>query len=82
MPEKPFNQQLLDRITELAELVRLHQVWMFALVAYVREHPSYDAARFRALYQEQRKRMGLPHDDTDPDDALLEMLRAFEGPIH
>ena len=82
MPEKSFQEHLFDRIRELSRVTMEHQVLTLALFEYLREQPSYDPARFGALYQEQRKRMNLPTTEgQDPDAVLLEMLRDFEGPI-
>lgn len=47
MPDKPFQEQLLDRLGELSRIVTAHQVFLLALVA----------SRFWALYEQHRKQL-------------------------
>jgi hypothetical protein len=82
MAEKSVHEELVHRVTELSRIVMEHQAYILALVAYVREQPSYDSARFQQLFRECRKKMNLPiAEHQDADAALLELLRSFEGPI-
>lgn len=77
-PEHRLDQ-LIKRFAELAVIAREHQAAIVALVIYLREQPGYDEARLRVLFDGQRQRLNLPKEASEA--VLLDLLRAFEGPI-
>ena len=82
MAAKPLVEQLVDRLSQLTQIVMDQQALLFALVDYQREQPSHDASRFGTIYREQRERLNVPKTEAQQHDAALQaLLRDFEGPI-
>ena len=85
MPD--VTADIIERLSELIGVVAQQQVFIGALIDYVREQPNYDASRLSALVTRHRQKLALkPNQATSLDDertnaALLALLKAIEGPI-
>ena len=75
----PLIAKLTNNVVHLTQLVMKQQGFIFALVDYARSQPNYDPARFAACLRENQARFEPKTGETN--EALLALLRAFEGPI-
>ena len=71
-----------QNLRDLTEVVGRMQQMLHALFYYLAEQPSFDAARYLALLDRERK--GLPPEtpkDTELSRKFLAFLKDFQGPI-
>jgi len=81
MPD-PLLDKIIDRLLDQQQLLSVHQDYLLALHAYLREQPTYDDARFQALLEGQRqKKQGLRFRLAESDEVLKALLKDFDGPV-
>jgi hypothetical protein len=78
-----LTADLIDRALALTKLVVTHQAYIFALHAYLEELPGYNAVRWSQLREKYETQgvEGMQRDAQKAHDAVLALLKDFEGPI-